>query len=180
MATLPVAPGGTGQPPSSPKLDSNESMPGLERRVHVGQPLAARVVEVRGQLDVRQLARARASKNSRTWTGLAIPVVSPNPISSAPAAASRSRDLEHPLGLDPALVGQPNETLITPSQRSPASRARASTRSSPVSDSSIERLTFLRLWVSVADRNTLISSKRSRTASALLEPALVRDQHASG
>ena len=50
VAMLPVAPGGTGQPPSSPKLDSKLSHPGLERREHVREPLPARVVEVRGQL----------------------------------------------------------------------------------------------------------------------------------
>src|SRR3954452_8010636 len=59
---------------------------------------------------------------------------------------------------------------MTPSQRSPASRARGSTRSSPASDSSIERLTFLRLWVSDALRKTLISSMRSRSCSALSSP----------
>src|SRR3954447_20889954 len=59
---------------------------------------------------------------------------------------------------------------MTPSQRRPASRARGSTRSSPLSDSSIERLTFLRLWVSLADRKTLISSKRSRSSSACSNP----------
>ena len=51
-----------------------------------------------------------------------------------------------------------------PLQRSPASR------SSPASDSSIVRLTFLRLWVSEAETKTLISSKRSRRASARSSP----------
>src|SRR4051794_29313318 len=59
---------------------------------------------------------------------------------------------------------------MTPSQRSPASRARGRTRSRPLSDSSIERLTFLRLWVSLALRKTLISSMRSRSSSALSRP----------
>src|SRR5215218_7685805 len=59
---------------------------------------------------------------------------------------------------------------MTPSQRRPSSRARPSTRSSPASDSSIERLTFLRLWVSEADRKTLISWKRSRRRSAFSRP----------
>ena len=35
-------------------------------------------------------ARARASKNSRTWRGLAMPVVSPKPISCAPASRRRA------------------------------------------------------------------------------------------
>ena len=71
---------------------------------------------------------------------------------------------------------------MTPSQRSSAARARASTASSPASDSAIERLTFLRLCVSDADRNTLTSSNgrrapagvaaasESRSASALSSP----------
>ena len=37
----------------------------------------------------QRFARA-AAKNERTCTGLAIPVVSPKPISAAPAAISRS------------------------------------------------------------------------------------------
>src|SRR3954447_11054877 len=59
---------------------------------------------------------------------------------------------------------------MTPSQRRPASRARPRTRSSPASDSSIERLTFLRLCVSEALRKTLISWKRSRRRSAFSSP----------
>src|SRR3954466_10629612 len=59
---------------------------------------------------------------------------------------------------------------MTPSQRRPASRARGSTRSRPASESSIERLTFLRLWVSLALRKTLIWSMRSRSSSALSRP----------
>ena len=59
---------------------------------------------------------------------------------------------------------------MTPSQRRPSPRARASTASRPVSDSSIERLTFLRLWVSEALRKTLISWKRSRCRSAFSSP----------
>ena len=43
---------------------------------------------------------------------------------------------------------------MTPSQRRPSDRARAITRSIPVSDSSIERFTFLRLWVSDAERKS--------------------------
>ena len=57
---LPVAPAGTGQPPSSPKLDSNDSHAGLERGQHVREALPARVVEVRGQLDAAASALARA------------------------------------------------------------------------------------------------------------------------
>jgi hypothetical protein len=40
------------------------------------------------------------------------------------------------------------------------------TFSRPASDSSTERLTFLRLWVSLADKKQLTSEKRSRCSSA--------------
>ncbi len=59
---------------------------------------------------------------------------------------------------------------ITPSRRSPASPALASVASSPASDSATERLTLWRLWVSEAERKTLISSKRSRIPSARSSP----------
>src|SRR3954453_2432925 len=99
-----------------------------------------------------------------------MPVVSPNATSSQPAAASRSAIAKTRSGGTWPSYGQPKETEITPSQRSPASRARATTRSMPASDSSTERFTFLRLWVSLADRNRFTSSKRPRSSSALSRP----------
>ena len=99
-----------------------------------------------------------------------MPVVSPKPISCAPAAISRSAIAKTRSGGTGPSYGQPKATAITPSQRSPSSRARASTRSSPSSDSSIERLTFWRLCVSLALRKTLTSSKRSRCSSAFSSP----------
>ena len=100
-----------------------------------------------------------------------MPVVSPNAISSQPAAARRCAiPNTRSSGTSPS-YGQPNETEITPSQRSPASRARATTRSSPASDSSIERFTFLRLCVSLADRKRFTSSNsKSPRASARSSP----------
>ncbi len=99
-----------------------------------------------------------------------MPVVSPKPTSSQPASASRpAMDMTRSTGTSPS-YGQPKETEMTPSQRSPSSRARATVRSIPCSDSSTERFTFLRLWVSLADRNRLTSEKRSRWASARSSP----------
>ena len=49
-----MEPAGTGQPPSSPKLDSKLVQPARERGVCVGQSLPAGVVEVRGDLDPGQ------------------------------------------------------------------------------------------------------------------------------
>ena len=126
----------------------------------------------------RRAARAPAAKNARTWSGLAIPVVSPKPISSAPAAISRSAIANTRVRLDVALVGAAERRPRSrPRSAGPPSRARGSTASSPVSDSSTERLTFARLCVSVAHRKTLISSNAgrshscaSRSASALSRP----------
>ena len=59
---LPVAPGGTGQPPSSPNEDSKLIDPALERGEHVGQPLTPRVVEVRRELDAGQLLAGRGEE----------------------------------------------------------------------------------------------------------------------
>ncbi len=118
----------------------------------------------------RRAARRRCVKKSRTCTGFAMPVVSPNATSAQPAAASRSAiPSTLSTGTCPS-YGQPNEVEITPSQRSPASRARAVTRSIPLSDSSTDRFTFFRLCVSEADRNRFTSWKRSRSSSALSRP----------
>ena len=158
--------------------DSKESHAGLERGEHVGQALAARVVEVGGQLDAVAAALARACRrSSRTWRGLAMPVVSPKPISSR-RRREPAGDVEHALGRHVALVGTAEghrDHALAAQAR--LARARASTRSSPTSDSSIERLTFLRLCVSDADRKKLISSKALALLQRVVEAALVGDQH---
>ena len=61
-----------------------------------------------------------AAKNSWTWRGFAIPVVSPKPTSSQPAAASRSAISKTRSGGTWPSYGQPKEVAITPSRRSPA------------------------------------------------------------
>ena len=136
----PVAPGGyrAAAELAERRLEAVDSR--LERGQHVRQPLAARVMEVSGQLDRRAAPRRAAAKNSRTCSGLAIPVVSPKPISEAPAAARRARDREHALTRqrDPR-----TDSRTTPRSRprsaGPRPRARANVRSRPASDSSIER-----------------------------------------
>ena len=157
----------------------------LERGQHVREALAARVVEVRRQLDARQLARARARRTPRTCIGFAIPVVSPNAISSQPAVREPARRSRTPARAAPRpRRGSRTRPRSRPRSAGPASRARATTRSSPDSDSSIERLTFLRLCVSLADRNRLTSSNSRRPLAHQREPALeaalVRDQHRVG
>ena len=95
----------------------------------------------------RPSATRTSWKNARTCTGFAIPVVSPKPISCAPAAREATGDVEDPLRLDAAPRTDSRTTVeMTASQRSPSPRARSSTASRPLSDSSIERLTLWRLW----------------------------------
>ena len=89
VATLPVAPGGTGQPPSSPKLDSKESTPCSSAASTLARPWPRVLWKWAVSSTSPRRSRA-AAKNSPTWRGLAIPVVSPKPTSAQPAAASRS------------------------------------------------------------------------------------------
>ena len=108
--------------------------------------------------------RSRAmAKNSPTWRGFAIPVVSPKATSAQPAVAQPLGDLEHALGRHLALVGAAeagrDHTLAAQARRA---LARSITRSRPASESAIERLTLRWLCVSEAERNRLTSSKRSR------------------
>ncbi len=65
VAMLPVAPAGTGQPPSSPKRGLEARAAGLQRREHVRQALTARVVEVAGQLRVAREPISRGAGRSR-------------------------------------------------------------------------------------------------------------------
>ena len=100
---LPVAPAGTGQPPSSPKLDSNELHARLERRVDVGQPLAARVVEVGGQLDVGQPVERALEERADLRR-----VRHPGGVAEADLLGAGGgeppADREHRLGIDDSLV----------------------------------------------------------------------------
>ena len=106
VAMLPVAPAGTGQPPSSPKLDSKLVHAGLQRREHVGEALPARVVEVRGQLDASPSALARAARRTRApAAGWPCRWCRRSRSPAAPASRSARGDLEHALGRHVALVG---------------------------------------------------------------------------
>ena len=93
---FPVAPAGTGHPPSSPKLDSNDSDAGLERRQHVRQSLPAGVMKVRRQLDARQRLAGGAEERAHLDR-----VGHPSRIAEADLSRSRfcqrRRHREHPL-----------------------------------------------------------------------------------
>ena len=124
---LPVEPGGTGQPPSSPNARLERVDPLLERGEHVGEALAAGVVEVGGELDPGEpLARggeeladlARVRHPGRVAEGDLL-------AAGARRAARRSRARAR-RGTSPS-YGQPKLVEITPSQRSPSARARSIT-----------------------------------------------------
>ncbi len=90
VAMLPVAPAGTGQPPSSPKLDSKLTTPASSAASTFARP-APRVLWKWAVSSTSPPSSARAAvKKSRTWRGLAMPVVSPKPISRAPASHRRA------------------------------------------------------------------------------------------
>ena len=102
---LPVAPAGTGQPPSSPKLDSKLAHAGVERGEHVRQTLPARVVEVRGQLHLlaQRVTRGREELPHLPGVGHAGGVAEADLLGASVAQARG--DLEHTLGRHAALVG---------------------------------------------------------------------------
>ena len=105
VAMLPVAPAGTGQPPSSPKLDSNDAQPASSAASTLASPWPRVLWKCAVSSTLGQRAARRARRTRPTCTGLAIPVVSPKPISDAPAATSRSAIANTRSGGDVPLVG---------------------------------------------------------------------------
>ena len=97
-----------------------------------------------------------------------------------------ARDAENALLGHLALVGAAERDRDHALAAKALARERARSRArGPASDSSIERLTFLRLCVSLADRNRLTSSNSRSPASSrqrkpALEALLVRDQDRVG
>ena len=88
VARLPVEPGGTGHPPSSPKLDSKLATPAWSAASTLASA-APRVLWKWAVSSTSRPSRSRAVlKKPSTCAGLAIPVVSPKATSSAPAASS--------------------------------------------------------------------------------------------
>ena len=104
VAMFPVAPAGTGQPPISPKLDSNDSQPASSAASTFARPWP-RVLWKWAVSSVPASASCAPVKKAATCTGFAIPVVSAKPISCAPAADQPAGELEHAPGLDAAFVG---------------------------------------------------------------------------
>ena len=101
-----------------------------------------------------------------------MPVVSPKPISVAPASANCSAmSSTRSIGTLPS-YGQPNEVAITAQKvRLSATMRLAITLTSAMVSSTV-RLMFRWLWVSEALTKSATSSNRSRTSSALSRPWL--------
>ena len=99
-----------------------------------------------------------------------MPVVSPKPISVAPAPANCSAmSITRTSGTSPS-YGQPNEVAITAQKRSPASTIRGPIALTSVMVCPTVRLMFFLLCVSEALTNRATSSNRSRAASAWSRP----------
>ena len=177
LATLPVAPAGTGQPPSSPNEDSNERTPASSADERVGQSLAAGVVEVGGQLHARQALEGQAEELAHLGRVGHAGGVAEADLGHA-GGGQPVGDGEHGLGLDRALVGAAEGHRDHRRHAQALGQRRARSRApGPLSDSSTDRFTLARLCDSVADRNRLAWWKCSRRPSALSRPALVRDEH---
>ena len=152
----------------------------LERGQHVGEALAAGVVEVGGQLDAAE-ALARAARRTRR-PGAGLPCRScrrrRSPRSrSRPASPAISKTRSG--GTSPS-YGQPKLVEITPSQRMPASRAAAIVPSRSASDSAIERLTFFWLWRLGGREEEVRLLEAVAELQRVLEALAVGDQHRVG
>ena len=87
---FPVAPRGTGQPPSSPKDDSKLVQPASSAATTLASPWPRVLWKWAVSSTSSPSSPGARVKNAPTWRGLAMPVVSPKPTSCAPAAASRA------------------------------------------------------------------------------------------
>ena len=105
VAMLPVAPGGTGQPPSSPKLDSKDSTPASSAASTLARPWPRVLWKWAVSSTSPPAPRGRRRRSRAPGAGLAMPVVSPKPISCAPASRSRPAISNTRSGGTCALVG---------------------------------------------------------------------------
>ena len=129
---------------------------GLQRGEDVGQALAAGVVEVGGQLDV---GRSAGAPRGRLATCADWPSGGVAEASRRAGGAGRRRSNR----LDGTAPRRTAEAGADHGLTTQAGRAGAPDHADRPSDSSTERLTLWRLCDSEADRNTLISSNRSRS-----------------
>src|ERR1017187_321524 len=166
VAILPVAPGAYGHPPSPPTEASKSATPSSS----AVRTLASPVPRVLWKCRLRGTsgyAERNSPTSSRTRPGVAIPVVSPNETVSAPSATARpATRTTRSTGTSPS-YGQPHAVDTITWQVAPRRCASAMMTAMSSSDSSVPRLTFLRLWVSEADTTASISaSPQSRARLA--------------
>src|SRR5487761_927572 len=167
VAMLPVAPGAYGQPPSPPTDASKSATPSSSAVSTFASP----VPRVLWKCRFRAVSgcRDRNSPTSAcTRAGVAIPVVSPNETESAPSATARlATATVRSTGTSPS-YGQPHAVATITWQVTPAWCAASMITAMSSSDSSVLRLTFLRLCVSEAD--TTASSSANPASSARAAP----------
>ena len=104
METLPVAPGGTGQPPSSPKLDSKESTPCSSAASTLARPWPRVLWKCAVSSTPPSRSRA-AAKNSPTWTRVGHPGRVAEADLRTAGGGEPLGDREYPLRRHLALVG---------------------------------------------------------------------------
>ena len=179
LAMLPVAPLGTGQPPSSPNEDSKRAHARLERRQRRWRapargccgsgPVSSASSSARSKKRAHLggvghaggVAEARSPRSRPPPAGAAISSTRSRGHLALVGAAERHRD--HALAAQPLLAG--------------ARRAPARGRSS---DSSIERFTFAAV-VGLGGREEEVDlAEAVAQLERVVEPALVRDQHRHG
>ncbi len=137
VATLPVAPGAYGQPPRPPTLASNSVTPELQRGQDVGQRRYPGCCGSAAAPAGRAAGPGPRSAASRTRRGVAMPVVSPNAIRSAPSATTRSTMPATRLGSMSPSNGQPKLVAMITSAVAPAPCSRSISPAMSSSDSSV-------------------------------------------
>ena len=167
VATLPVAPFGTGQPPARrSRLERRPRPRSGRRRRAPGRARCGR----RRRRPRRRTPPARPAKYSRTCSAFASPAATPNPTNDALASVS-CRATRHPFRRAAAVGGQPNARDLALAGPPPRSATRARADRTPR-----RRLTFLGC-ASRAPTGTLASPNRSRRRREL--DRAVRDEDES-
>src|SRR5499427_1341182 len=167
VAMLPLAPGAYGQPPSPPTDASKSSTPSSSAARTFASPVPRVLWKCR--LSGTSGCRNRnAPARSCTRRGVAMPVVSPNEIASAPSATARPATAStRSTGTSPS-YGQPQAVATTTCRVAPRWWASSIMTAISSRDCSVDRLTFLRLWVSEAD--TTASTSVNPASRALRAP----------
>src|SRR4051812_42245961 len=160
VATLPEAPGAYGQPPIPPTLASNSLTPNSSAVRMFASPVPRVLWKC-------SRSGRTAESRSRTRRGVAMPVVSPKAIRSAPSARTRATMPATRSGSMSPSKGQPKLVATITSRVAPASCTSGISLAMSSSDSPVDRLRLRRLCVSLAETTTSISRKpaaRARSA----------------